>query len=180
MSLQGNSLSGSSIPFDKCNSIMDLPIFTEEFLEHNKIREQELRNYRGLTMQYEEENAILSKHVDDMTGATEKLIQDELYERETNGNLKAVLERLQHTLVDNMQDVNLPQLYLPSSGHQVMNESQYCRPNMDNIDHFMTGLDHFRTHSYINGNDGSQNNFKSEPLVQSIHSAISALDEVSF
>ncbi|KAJ6225910.1 hypothetical protein RDWZM_004455, partial [Blomia tropicalis] len=160
----GNGVLSNAL--DKCNSVMDLPIYTEEFLEHNKMREQELRNYRALTTEYEEENAILSKHVDDMTSATERLIQDETKERETNGRLKAVFEMLQQNIVEQFHDVELPQTYWPanyceqnaSSGtisEHGMSDSadsttQSYRANMDNIDQFMYGLDHF-AQSY-NGN----------------------------
>lgn len=44
----------------------DIPIFTEEFLDHNKMREQELRQLRKLNTEYEEQNAILSKHIDNL------------------------------------------------------------------------------------------------------------------
>lgn len=161
---------------------MDLPIFTEEFLEHNKQRETELRNLRNDTVAYEEENVILTKHIDELNAGTNKLTQDEIMGRETNGHLKTVLERLQHSLVDNFQNVELPQCYLPPIDQfdQPSVDSQFYRPNMNNIDYFMAGLDQFRTHSHLNGGEPSQATFKSEPLVQSIHSAISALDEISF
>ncbi|CAG2178688.1 unnamed protein product, partial [Oppiella nova] len=55
------------------SSTLDLPIFTEEFLDHNRVREQELRSLRKLNTEYEEQNAILSKHIDNMKSAIEKL-----------------------------------------------------------------------------------------------------------
>lgn len=196
----GNGVLSNAL--DKCNSVMDLPIYTEEFLEHNKMREQELRNYRALTTEYEEENAILSKHVDDMTSATERLIQDETKERETNGRLKAVFEMLQQNIVEQFHDVELPQTYWPanyceqnaSSGtisEHGMSDSadsttQSYRANMDNIDQFMYGLDHF-AQSYngnaaMSGENNSTtfNTCKGKQLVQSIQTAISAMDEVTF
>lgn len=40
----------------------DIPIFTEEFLDHNKTRDAELRQLRKINTDYEQQNAILSKH----------------------------------------------------------------------------------------------------------------------
>ena len=51
----------------------DIPIFTEEFLDHNKAREAELRQLRKQNTEYEEQNAILSKHIENMKAAIDKL-----------------------------------------------------------------------------------------------------------
>ena len=51
----------------------DIPIFTEEFLDHNKARETELRQLRKQNTEYEEQNAILSKHIENMKSAIDKL-----------------------------------------------------------------------------------------------------------
>ncbi|KAI2799398.1 High mobility group protein 20A [Blomia tropicalis] len=188
--------------YQKTDSYQEFLNMKQQFLEHNKMREQELRNYRALTTEYEEENAILSKHVDDMTSATERLIQDETKERETNGRLKAVFEMLQQNIVEQFHDVELPQTYWPanyceqnaSSGtisEHGMSDSadsttQSYRANMDNIDQFMYGLDHF-AQSYngnaaMSGENNSTtfNTCKGKQLVQSIQTAISAMDEVTF
>merc|ERR1712126_544369 len=37
----------------------DIPIFTEEFLDHNKARELELKQLRKQTGEFEEQNAVL-------------------------------------------------------------------------------------------------------------------------
>lgn len=184
MLIQGSDLSASnslSSFLEKCNSIVDLPIFTEEFLEHNKMREQELRSTRAITAEYEEENAILSKHVDDMTAATERLMEEEAKESQNNSQLKAILEKLQHNLVEHFQDVNLPASYLPA-GYQTKSEdmddssSPYCRPTAENIQYYVDGLDQFYAQSFGKGGEGC----KADPLVQSIQKAITAIDEVPF
>ncbi|KAK3797934.1 hypothetical protein RRG08_014012 [Elysia crispata] len=51
----------------------DIPIFTEEFLDHNKARDAELRQLRKQTTELEEQNAILSKHTDNMRQAVERI-----------------------------------------------------------------------------------------------------------
>ncbi|KAK7025523.1 High mobility group protein 20A, partial [Halocaridina rubra] len=47
-------------------SSFEIPIFTEEFLNHNKVREAELRQLRKSNTDYEEQNAILQKHIESM------------------------------------------------------------------------------------------------------------------
>ena len=44
----------------------DIPIFTEEFLDHNKARELELKQLRKQTGEFEEQNAVLGKHIESM------------------------------------------------------------------------------------------------------------------
>lgn len=51
----------------------DIPIFTEEFLDHNKTRDAELRQLRKVNTDYEQQNAILQKHIENMKGAITKL-----------------------------------------------------------------------------------------------------------
>ena len=48
------------------NSSLEIPIFTEEFLSHNKVREGELRQLRKSNTDYEEQNAILQKQIENM------------------------------------------------------------------------------------------------------------------
>ncbi|KAG5839447.1 hypothetical protein ANANG_G00205050 [Anguilla anguilla] len=57
----------------KERSVFDIPIFTEEFLNHSKAREAEMRQLRKTNMEYEERNAALQKHVESMRGAVERL-----------------------------------------------------------------------------------------------------------
>ena len=51
----------------------DIPIFTEEFLDHNKARELELKQLRKQTSEFEEQNAVLGKHIESMKSAISKL-----------------------------------------------------------------------------------------------------------
>merc|ERR1712133_181897 len=51
----------------------DIPIFTEEFLDHNKARELELKQLRKQTGEFEEQNAVLGKHIESMKSAITKL-----------------------------------------------------------------------------------------------------------
>jgi FtsZ-binding cell division protein ZapB len=86
----------------------DIPIFTEEFLDHNKMRESELRQLRRQNTEYEEQNAILSKHVDNMKQAIDKLEVEAMQQRSNNSALQQHLDILRTTLVANFARVPLP------------------------------------------------------------------------
>ncbi|CAI9735779.1 Hypothetical predicted protein [Octopus vulgaris] len=86
----------------------DIPIFTEEFLDHNKTREQELRQLRKQTTELEEQNAILSKHIENMKHAIEKLELEAVQQRNHNMALQCHLNTLRTILTTNFANVRLP------------------------------------------------------------------------
>lgn len=86
----------------------DIPIFTEEFLDHNKSRDAELRQLRKQTTELEEQNAILSKHTDNMRQAVERLEVEANQNRQTNQALAAHLEALRSCLTTAFGSVSLP------------------------------------------------------------------------
>jgi hypothetical protein len=104
----------------------DIPIFTEEFLDHNKAREAELRALRKQNTEYEEQNAILSKHVDSMKQAVEKLEVEVHQQRTNNSALQQHLSLLRATLSNSFANVPLP------STSEV--------PTLDTIDSYMSKL----------------------------------------
>lgn len=104
----------------------DIPIFTEEFLDHNKAREGELRQLRKQTTELEEQNAILSKHIESMKHAIEKLEIEAVQQRSTNMALQGHLDNLRTTLTDNFNSVPLP-------GTSEL-------PTLDTIDNYMAKL----------------------------------------
>ncbi|XP_048828823.1 high mobility group protein 20A isoform X1 [Brienomyrus brachyistius] len=110
----------------KERSVFDIPIFTEEFLNHSKAREAEMRQLRKTNMEYEERNAALQKHVESMRGAVERLEGDVMQERSRNGLLQQHLENLRQALTSSF--LNLP---LPGSGET---------PTLDTIDSYMKKL----------------------------------------
>nr|XP_019555465.2 high mobility group protein 20A [Aedes albopictus] len=57
----------------------EIPIFTDDFLEHNKVIDSELRMLRKSNIDYEQQNSVLEKHVENMDNGIQKL------ENETNG-----------------------------------------------------------------------------------------------
>uniref|UniRef100_A0A4W4HJC2 High mobility group protein 20A n=1 Tax=Electrophorus electricus TaxID=8005 RepID=A0A4W4HJC2_ELEEL len=92
----------------KDRSVFDIPIFTEEFLNHSKAREAELRQLRKTNMEYEERNAALQKHVESMRGAVERLEGDVLQERTRNSLLQQHLDTLRSALTHSFSNVPLP------------------------------------------------------------------------
>ena len=96
------------------SSSVDIPIFRDEFLELNKAREAELRSLRKTVTEFEEQNAVLQKHVDNMKTAVTKLECDvtatkentEALEKQYQGLQKLVLTHLSHIQVPNFGSVN--------------------------------------------------------------------------
>lgn len=104
----------------------NIPIFTEEFLDHNKTRETELRQMRKQTTELEEQNAILSKHIENMKQAIEKLEIDTVQQRSTNMALQGHLDALRTTLTNNFASIPLP------------GTNEF--PTLESIDAYMTKL----------------------------------------
>ncbi|KAH0509683.1 High mobility group protein 20A [Microtus ochrogaster] len=96
----------------KERSVFDIPIFTEEFLNHSKAREAELRQLRKSNMEFEERNAALQKHVESMRTAVEKLEVDVIQERSRNTVLQQHLETLRQMLTSSFASMPLPGPFL--------------------------------------------------------------------
>lgn len=86
----------------------DIPIFTEEFLDHNKTRDAELRQLRKSNTDYEQQNAILQKHIENMKGAIEKLEAEILQQKKNNTCLQQHLDHLRTTLTNGFSNIRLP------------------------------------------------------------------------
>ncbi|RUS75118.1 hypothetical protein EGW08_017125 [Elysia chlorotica] len=100
---------GGRVPTEEDETgTFDIPIFTEEFLDHNKARDAELRQLRKQTTELEEQNAILSKHTDNMRQAVERLELEAAQNRQTNQALVAHLEALRSCLTTAFGSVPLP------------------------------------------------------------------------
>lgn len=105
---------------------VDIPIFTEEFLDHNKGREAELRKLRKQNTEFEEQNALLGKHIDNMKDAISQLEVDVVQQRNNNTNLQRQLELLRQSLVNNFMSIPIP------------GTNEY--PSLDSIDSYMPRL----------------------------------------
>jgi len=67
-----------------------------------------LRQLRKQTTELEEQNAILSKHIENMKHAIEKLEVESVQERSTNMALQGHLDALRTTLTSNFSAIPLP------------------------------------------------------------------------
>ncbi|NP_001087141.1 high mobility group protein 20A [Xenopus laevis] len=88
--------------------IFDIPIFTEEFLNHSKAREAELRQLRKSNMEFEERNAALQKHVESMRSAVQRLEAELSQEHERNSLLQQHLQSVRQALTHCLQSVPVP------------------------------------------------------------------------
>ncbi|NXC13999.1 HM20A protein, partial [Corythaeola cristata] len=136
----------------KERSVFDIPIFTEEFLNHSKAREAELRQLRKSNMEFEERNAALQKHVESMRTAVEKLEVDVIQERSRNTVLQQHLETLRQALTTSFAGVPLP-----GSGET---------PTMETIDSYMN-----RLHSIIMANPQENEN-----LIATVRDVVNRLE----
>lgn len=89
-------------------SNFDIPIFTEEFLDHNKTREAELRQLRKSNTDYEQQNSILQKHIENMRSAISKLESETSAQRTNNLALQQHLDQLRATLATSFSNIRLP------------------------------------------------------------------------
>ncbi|XP_077572501.1 SWI/SNF-related matrix-associated actin-dependent regulator of chromatin subfamily E member 1-related isoform X1 [Stigmatopora nigra] len=89
-------------------SRFDIPIFTEEFLDQNKAREAELRRLRKANVEFEEQNAVLQRHIKDMYNAKERLEAELSQDEKRTQVLHQHLLAIKHTLVNSLSAVPLP------------------------------------------------------------------------
>jgi len=93
----------------------DIPIFTEEFLDHNKARELELKQLRKQTGEFEEQNAVLGKHIESMKSAITKLEVETVQQRQNNAALQHQLDQLRQLVVTNFKGLQIPGVSEPLS-----------------------------------------------------------------
>jgi high mobility group protein 20A len=87
----------------------DIPIFTDEFLEHNKVKDQDLRNLRKSNTDYEQQNSVLEKHVENMKNGIDKLEMETTSLRTNNATLQGYLDKLRSTLANSaLQTLAIP------------------------------------------------------------------------
>lgn len=104
----------------------DIPIFTEKFLEHNRQMETELKKIRKLNSDYEQQNAVLEKHVENVRAGIDKTNDDIAAIRNENERLSAYLEALRNKLATQLRNLAIP--------------SEPNGANIDNIDKYMNDL----------------------------------------
>lgn len=104
----------------------EIPIFTEQFLDHNRKIDSELRMLRKSNNDYEQQNAILEKHVENMKNGIARLDDETLQLHLENKKLQMYLESLRNKLVSAFATLSIP------------TEPAGCNP--DNIDKYMNDL----------------------------------------
>ncbi|CAN2389009.1 SWI SNF-related matrix-associated actin-dependent regulator of chromatin subfamily E member, partial [Pristimantis euphronides] len=114
-------------------SAFDVPIFTEEFLDQNKVREAELRRLRKMNLEFEEQNSILQRHTESMNSAKERLEQELAQEERQTMILQQQLQTIRQILL-----ASFSSLPIPGTGET---------PTVGNLDAYMAKL-----HSVIEGN----------------------------
>ncbi|XP_063624146.1 high mobility group protein 20A isoform X1 [Cydia splendana] len=86
----------------------DIPIFTDQFLQHNKLRESELRQLRKANSDYEQQNAILQRHAEEVSAATARLRAETAAAAERTAALLTHRRALVAALVHALQAVAIP------------------------------------------------------------------------
>jgi isopenicillin N synthase-like dioxygenase len=92
----------------RCNSSDSPVIFTQEFLDHSKSLEEELKQLRQTSADLEESNSILSQHIEDLKSSI-KVLEDEVVEQQSkNQVVKTHLDTIKVDLVTILQNHPLP------------------------------------------------------------------------
>uniref|UniRef100_A0A671FZY4 SWI/SNF-related matrix-associated actin-dependent regulator of chromatin subfamily E member 1-related n=2 Tax=Rhinolophus ferrumequinum TaxID=59479 RepID=A0A671FZY4_RHIFE len=89
-------------------SSFDVPIFTEEFLDQNKAREAELRRLRKMNVAFEEQNAVLQRHTQNMSSARERLEQELALEERRMLALQQQLQAVRQALTASFASLPVP------------------------------------------------------------------------
>ncbi|CAD7079246.1 unnamed protein product [Hermetia illucens] len=90
------------------NGDQGIPIFTDEFLEHNKSVDLELRVLRKSNVDYEQQNSVLEKHIENMRFGVEKMNSENAELQEKNKILELYLKKLKHKLIQSLGSLSLP------------------------------------------------------------------------
>merc|ERR1712126_599583 len=76
--------------------------------DHNKARELELKQLRKQTGEFEEQNAVLGKHIESMKSAITKLEVETVQQRQNNAALQHQLDQLRQLVVANFKGLQIP------------------------------------------------------------------------
>lgn len=104
----------------------DIPIFTDKFLEHNRQMETELKKIRKMNTDYEQQNAVLEKHVENVQAGIAKTNTEIDNLTKENDKLSFYLKTLRQKLATQLRNLAIP--------------SEPNGANIDNIDKYMNDL----------------------------------------
>ena len=91
----------------------DIPIFTEEFIRHNKLREEEVRELRRANAQYDEQNRALGTANGKLRETVSKLQEDAQRATEECAGMRAELASLQEIVATTFAELPLPGMPAP-------------------------------------------------------------------
>lgn len=103
-----------------------IPIFTDEFIDHNKSVDLELRMLRKSNIDYEQQNSVLEKHIENMKFGVEKMKTENSELAEKNRLLENYLQKLKLKLVQSFSALSIP--------------SEPNGATVENIEKYMTDL----------------------------------------
>lgn len=106
----------------------DIPIFTDNFLEHNRQMESELKKLRKLNTDYEQQNSVLEKHVENVRNGIDKTNNEIKELKHENEKLTLYLSRLRQKLATNLRNLALPN---EPNGATTQNIDKYMRDLYD-------------------------------------------------
>lgn len=108
------------------NQTGDIPIFTDQFLEHNRRVESELRQLRKSNTDYEQQNSVLEKHIESMSNGISKMNKETEEIKKRNDTVEQYLQQLRSRLAGALSGLAIP--------------SKPGGANIENIDAFMDDL----------------------------------------
>jgi hypothetical protein len=86
----------------------DIPIFTEEFIDHSKSREQEIRQLRKEVNELEQQNSVLNKHIESLKHSSNKIDSDLDQYKSVNGQIQKNLDIFRQTMLHCFSSTPLP------------------------------------------------------------------------
>ncbi|XP_053317990.1 SWI/SNF-related matrix-associated actin-dependent regulator of chromatin subfamily E member 1-related-like [Spea bombifrons] len=86
----------------------DVPIFTEEFLNQNKVREAELKRLLRMNVQFEKQNILLQQRTETMSCTKELLEQELAEEEELAVTLQQHLQTVRQILLTSFSSMPIP------------------------------------------------------------------------
>ncbi|XP_034480183.1 high mobility group protein 20A [Drosophila innubila] len=118
--------------FSACASVIprqfaagEIPIYTNEFIEHNRSTENELRMLRKTKTDLEQQNSVLEQHVDNTKAGHAKVMGEVTELKEENARLNAYIKGLRQKVVKALEGVTLPPL--DPNGLSVKNVDTYIQ-----------------------------------------------------
>lgn len=104
----------------------EIPIFTEQFLDHNRKIDSELRMLRKSNNDYEQQNAVLEKHVENMKNGITRITNETTHLDLENKRLQTYLDSLRSKLALAFASLSIP--------------TEPTGANADNIDKYINDL----------------------------------------